>query len=119
MTDHAHIHQVQSVGDKQGRVKIRFRVKALAFIMTVITLSWFFEGWRQVQQSPTILHLCVLLAGSLTTVMLVTLQAYWIYIEEKLNGRLRRRIGFFEKVYACADSCLEGVDKAHKGEHSS
>ena len=81
-------------------VKMSLRVKTVAFIMTVLTLSWFFEGWREVQSGVTLPHCAMLLWGITSTLAMLSVQAYWIYVEEKTKGTLKRRIGVFERVYA-------------------
>jgi hypothetical protein len=81
-------------------VKVTFRAKAAAFVMTVITLSWFFEGYRQVSAALTLEHCAVLAAGTALTLILLAVQGYWIYVEEKTKGTLKRRIGMYERFYA-------------------
>jgi hypothetical protein len=81
-------------------VKVSFRAKAAAFITTVITLSWFFEGYRQVSAALTLEHCAILAAGTVLTLILLAVQGYWIYVEEKTKGTLKRRIGIYERFYA-------------------
>ncbi len=81
-------------------VKVAFRAKAVAFIATVITLSWFFEGYRQVSAAFTLEHCAILAAGTGLTLVLLAVQGYWIYVEEKTKGTLKRRIGIYERFYA-------------------
>jgi len=85
-------------------LKVSFRAKAVAFVVTVIALSWFFEGWRQVSSGITLTHCAVLIAGTGLTLALLAVQAYWIYIEEKSKGTLKRRIGIFERIYSSSSS---------------
>ncbi len=85
---------------QQPVFKISFRNKALAFIGTTIALSWFFEGWRRNQFQSHAPHIFVIVAGTALTIALLAVQGYWIYIEEKLRGTLKKRIGFYEKIYA-------------------
>lgn len=80
-------------------------VKWSVFIASVITLSWFFAGWRQVNESGQIADWAVLAGGTLSTLALVTVQAYWIYFEEKEKGKLTKRVEIFEKVKARLDQC--------------
>ena len=93
------------------RLKVRFAFKVVAFIASVISLSWFFEGWRKVNESATVMHFGILIGGTLTTLALIGLQAYWIYIEEKTRGTLKKRIGVFDKI----ESYLESL-ASKKGE---
>ncbi len=85
-------------------VKVTFKAKAAAFVLTVITLSWFFEGWRQVSASITVPHCAILAAGTGLTLVLLAVQGYWIYVEEKTKGTLKRRIGMYEQIYANSGS---------------
>lgn len=99
-----------TAGDTK-RLKVRFAFKAAAFIASVITLSWFFEGWRKVNEALTIAHVGILVGGTLLTLALIGLQAYWIYIEEKSKGTLKKKIGLFDKI----ESYLESLG-SKKGE---
>ncbi len=81
-----------------NRLKLKSPVKFLAFIASVITLSWFFEGCRRFSQIPSLEHLFILLLGIFATAFLVWLQALWIYIEEKSKGTLQKRIVHFDRL---------------------
>jgi hypothetical protein len=83
----------------QRQFKVKFGWKALAFVATTITLSWFFEGYREVQKGWTLSHTGVLAAGIGCTLVMLGVQGYWIYVEEKLKGTLKRRIDLFERIY--------------------
>lgn len=85
-------------------LKIRFAFKAIAFIASVISLSWFFEGWRKINEAATVMHIGILIGGTLLTLALICLQAYWIYIEEKTKGTLKKRIGVFDKIETYLES---------------
>jgi hypothetical protein len=78
--------------------KIRFAVKLLAFIAATIALSWFFEGWREINDGPTFLHWAVLLGGTTSTLLVVGLMAYWTYFEAKSKGTLKKRVALFERI---------------------
>jgi hypothetical protein len=80
--------------------KITLAHKIIAFVASVIALSWFFAGWRAVNESTAPGGWLLLLGGTLATVLLVGLQGYWIYFEEKEKGTLRRRIDLFERIHA-------------------
>jgi hypothetical protein len=80
--------------------KVAFAPKAIAFILTTVALSWFFEGWREVAKEVTLPHCLVLFAGVAFTALLLGVQGYWIYVEEKLKGALKKRIGLFETIFA-------------------
>jgi hypothetical protein len=87
--------------------KVRFGIKAAAFIASVITLSWFFEGWREIHQGLTPAHIAVLAAGILLTALLLMVQGYWIYIEERSKGAIKRRVQFFEDLSESMKSIRE------------
>lgn len=78
---------------------IHWTIKISAFIASVVTLSWFFAGWRQVNESGMIGDWALLLGGTLSTVALVLLQSYWIYFEEKEKGSLKKRVEIFERIH--------------------
>jgi hypothetical protein len=106
---HTATHEQSPTGDTVARdaaieiqpaaFKVPFTIKAVAFTCTVITLSWFFEGWREVSRSVTPPHVLVLVAGTTLTLVLLMVQGYWVYVEEKLKGNLRKRFGLYEKIY--------------------
>lgn len=78
--------------------KVSLKFKFLAFALTTITLSWFFEGCREIGH-VSFYSVAMLLGGTVGTLALLGLQGYWIYIEEKLKGNLRKRIDIFEAIY--------------------
>lgn len=79
-------------------VKVKFAYKLVVFTGAVIALSWFFEGWRQVNHALTAGSVGILVLGTVTTLLFVGIHAYWIYFEEKSKGTLRKRIGLFEGI---------------------
>jgi len=79
-------------------MKIHWMYKLAVFVASVMTLSWFFAGYRQVQESSTLGNWALLLGGTLATVLLLGLQGYWIYFEEKSKGSLKKQIPLFEKI---------------------
>ncbi len=80
--------------------KVRLPIRLLAFTLTVITLSWFFEGWREIQKEPGLVSCSYLFFGTTCTLLLLMLQGYWIYIEEKSTGKLVRKVKLFDKIEA-------------------
>jgi len=80
--------------------KVRLPVRLFAFTLTVITLSWFFEGWREIQKEPGLISCAYLFFGITLTGLLLTVQGYWIYIEEKSTGKLVRKVKLFDKIEA-------------------
>jgi len=74
-------------------------VKVAGFVGAVITLSWFFQGCRDCAESVTFPHVFTMFAGITLTLVLLMVQGYWVYIEEKLKGTLRKRIGLYERIY--------------------
>jgi hypothetical protein len=80
--------------------KVRLPVRLVAFALTVITLSWFFEGWREIQREPGLVSCAYLFFGITLTGLLLAVQGYWIYIEEKSTGKLVRKVKLFDKIEA-------------------
>jgi hypothetical protein len=79
--------------------EVRFPIKAGVFVMAVITLSWFFEGWRKIHESLSFTHVGLLIFGALSTIFLILVMSFWIYAEEKQKGSLVRSNALFEKLY--------------------
>lgn len=77
---------------------MHWSLKLTMFAASVVALSWFFAGWRQVNQSGGLGDWGVLIGGTALTIFFVTVQAYVIYVEEKKKGNLRKRIDLFEKI---------------------
>jgi thiosulfate reductase cytochrome b subunit len=101
--------------------KVHWVAKLGAFAGSVLSLSWFFAGWRQVHEAPTAANWLLLATGVLVTAFLVTLQGYWIYFDEKAKGSLRKRIDFYERIHnalnakakaaaCCADEGMSDTD---------
>jgi hypothetical protein len=79
--------------------KVRFPIKAAVFVMAVMTLSWFFEGWRKIHESLSFTHVGLLIFGAVATIFLILVMSFWIYAEEKQKGSLVRSNALFEKLY--------------------
>lgn len=91
--------------------KITWFHKLLAFAASVMTLSWFFAGWRQVNEVGGPGDWALLAGGTILTLLLLGLQGYWAYFEEKEKGTLRRRVVLFEKIHdAISDKDSGGSD---------
>jgi hypothetical protein len=80
--------------------KVKLPIRLFAFTLTVITLSWFFEGWREIQREPGLVSGSYLFFGTMLTMLLLAVQGYWIYVEEKSTGKLVRRVKLFDKIEA-------------------
>src|SRR3954463_10100880 len=94
--------------------KITLAHKLIAFAASVMTLSWFFAGWRAVNESTALGGWLLLIGATAGTVLLLGLQGYWIYIDEKHKGSLKRRINIYEKIYAKLNKDKEGsAEEAH------
>lgn len=85
-------------------MSIHWSIKWSAFIASTVSLSWFFAGWRQVNASGQLGDWGLLFAGIAVTLLLVMVQGYWIYAEEKGKGRLTKRFGMYEKIYELSQS---------------
>ena len=79
--------------------KVRFIMKAIAFCCAVISLSWFFEGWREIHRVVNFATVGILVVGTVGTLMLLGLMTFWTYCEEKQKGTLVRRLALFETLY--------------------
>ncbi len=79
-------------------LKLKFAVKLVGFLAATLSLSLIFEGWRQINQSPSSAHWALLLVAIVLTTFLLWVQAFWIYIEEKSKGTLKRRVSHFDKL---------------------
>jgi len=80
--------------------KVKLSLRLFTFTLTVITLSWFFEGWREIQREPGFVSVAYLFFGTTLTLLLLAVQGYWIYIEEKSTGKLVRKVKLFDKIEA-------------------
>jgi hypothetical protein len=87
----------------QSQFKVRFAWKAAAFVLTVLTLSWFFEGTREIKDGLTVMHVGMLALGTVSTLLMLGVQGYWIYFEEKHKGTLKKRIDLFERIHAALE----------------
>ena len=67
-------------------------------VLSILALSLVFEGWRQVKDSMTAWHLAILISGTVSTIFLLWLQAFWIYVEEKSKGTLKKKIVHFDRL---------------------
>jgi len=106
-------------GPVQGEVKplkIRFGFKALAFCASVVSLSWFFEGTRMIKDGPTVEGVCTLLGGTVLTLLLLGVMAFFIYCEERSKGLRTRNIGLFDKWYVqLASQSKDKGDNTNRG----
>ena len=50
----------------------------------------------------------LLAAGTISTVLLLVVQAYWVYFDEKSKGKLVRPSKLFEKLYAYLETHYAG-----------
>src|ERR1700733_11118268 len=94
--------QVLLKGQDQGNaspIKINMALKVVVFSFSVVTLSWFFEGMRQCKDAATPQGLSYLIGGTLLTLLLVGLQAFFIYCEERSKGLRTRQVALFDKWY--------------------
>lgn len=105
------------------RLKIKFVYKFFAFVFSVVALSWFFEGTRQMQAGLSVSAIVYVLAGSLLTVALIGVQAFFIYAEEKSKDNRTRKIRLFDAVYerltrpSCRDKSDESTDPETHGDN--
>ena len=84
--------------DKVRSLKVKFQLKLVAFVAATLSLSLIFEGFRQVSREPSFMHFALLVAGTVMTALLIWLQAFWIYIDEKSKGSLKKSVVHFDKL---------------------
>lgn len=84
--------------DKVRSLKVKFQLKLVAFVAATLSLSLIFEGYRQVSHEPSLFHFTLLVAGIALTALLIWLQAFWIYVEEKSKGSLKKTVVHFDKL---------------------
>lgn len=89
-------------------IKIKFALKAVVFCFSVVTLSWIFEGLRQCKGEATPQGLAYLLGGIVLTLLLVVMQGFFIYCEERSKGARTRKIALFDKWYLFLTSKQKG-----------
>ena len=112
-----------SSSSSSRRLKIKFVYKFFAFVFSVVALSWFFEGTRQMQAGLSVSAIVYVLAGSLFTVALIGVQAFFIYAEEKSKDNRTRKIRLFDAVYerltrsSCSDKSDESTDPETHGDN--
>jgi hypothetical protein len=86
-------------------MKVHWSIRTIAFIASVLTLSLFFAGWRELTESGHIVYgAFVMTAGTVLTGLMLVLQGYWIYFEEKEKGTLRRHIRWYESLYSALNA---------------
>ncbi len=102
-------------------MKKHWSLRYSMFIFSVISLSWFFAGWRGIHEQGGVADWALLVGATLLTSALLVVQGYWIYIEELAKGSLKRRIGIFDRIHAkmsagTAAGALQGATTHKKGE---
>lgn len=103
-----------SEASAQPVYKIKFALKAVAFCAAVISLSWFFQGWREVNQAPSPGSFALLIFGTSLTLLILGVMGYWTYFEEKSKGTLRKRIKLYEDIHTRLELRKQG-EKEHHG----
>lgn len=79
-------------------MSIHWSFKWSIFAASVLSLSWFFAGWRAVNEHGALGDWGLLAGGTTTTLLLLGVQGYWIYFEEKDKGKLMKRVELFETI---------------------
>ncbi|CAN5622699.1 hypothetical protein BH10CYA1_BH10CYA1_42560 [soil metagenome] len=93
--------------------KVRFALKAVAFCAAVVSLSWFFQGWREVNQEPGIASVALLIFGTSLTLLILGTMGYWTYFEEKSKGTLRKKFKLYEDIHSRLQNRKQGVKEDH------
>jgi hypothetical protein len=80
-------------------LNIHISIKTAAFIASVIFLSWSFAGYHAIRQAATGANFCIFFGAVFGTMLVLAVQGYWIYEEEKEKGTLKRKIALFDRIY--------------------
>jgi len=90
---------ISNINNSKSKVwRIKPSIKWTVMLLSILALSLFFEGSRQIRASITIGHIALLFSGILSTVFLLWLQAFWIYMEEKSKGSLKKKVVHFDRL---------------------
>jgi len=92
---------IPTVDIKEATMKtwrVKPSIKIAVVLLSILALSLFFEGWRQVKSSMTAWHFAIMVSGTVTTIFLLWVQAFWIYMEEKSKGTLKKKIVHFDRL---------------------
>jgi len=89
-------------------MSIHWSVKTSAFALSVWTLSVFFAGWREINTEFGPAACLTLASGTVMTLLLIALQGYWIYFEEKSKGTLQRKVPLFDAIHSFVDKRMAG-----------
>jgi hypothetical protein len=84
--------------------RVHWAIRYTTFALSTFTLSLFFAGWREINTTGQLSGFVLLALGILLTTLLLMLQGYWIYFEEKQKGTLRRPSKMFEGLHAFLDT---------------
>lgn len=96
-------------------MKMHWSLRYSMFIFSVISLSWFFAGWRGINEHGALADWALLVGATLLTLALLSVQGYWIYIEELTKGSLKRRIALFDRIHEkLSAKSLESAAAAQK-----
>lgn len=80
-------------------MKTHWSLRYSFFIASVISLSWFFAGWRGINENGALADWALLVGATLLTLLLLAVQGYWIYVEELRKGSLKRRIAIYDRIH--------------------
>ena len=78
--------------------RVKRSIKTFVIVLSILALSLVFEGWRQINNGMTAGHTAVLFGGLVSTAFLLWLQAFWIYMEEKSKGTLKKKVVHFDRL---------------------
>lgn len=88
--------------------RIHWSIRYSVFALSTFTLSLFFAGWREINTTMQASGFLLLAAGVILTLLLLMLQGYWIYFEEKNKNSLRKTSKLFEYVHAQVEQRFAG-----------
>lgn len=110
----ANVMKIKSDDKPTKGLKVKPKVKILVLIFSAITLSWCFEGFRQIKAAPTLAHYGLLCLGVISTALLLWVQAFWIYVEEKSKGTLAKKVVHFDRLQEWLEQRTNSSDKGDK-----
>jgi ammonia channel protein AmtB len=73
--------------------------RLLVFLLSVFTLSKFFEAGRLIAEEQTLIHLITSLFSLVVFVLTLFVMGYWVYAEEKEKNNLKHKFSLYEWIY--------------------
>ena len=74
-------------------------IRALIFIVSIFSLSSFFEAGRIIANEQTLSHLWTVVLSGIIFLLSLFIMGYWVYAEEKEKNNLKVNFKLFEWIY--------------------